>query len=31
MGSENFPVKHSGIFHNLPTFDPATKDLTAIV
>ncbi|EXJ60336.1 hypothetical protein A1O7_04488 [Cladophialophora yegresii CBS 114405] len=31
MGSEHYPVKHSGIYHNLPTFDPAIKNLTAIV
>lgn len=31
MGSENYPVKQSGIYHNLPTFDPAIKGLTAIV
>ncbi|ETI24834.1 hypothetical protein G647_04204 [Cladophialophora carrionii CBS 160.54] len=31
MGSEHYPVKHSGIYHNLPVFDPAIKNLTAIV
>ncbi|OAP65517.1 hypothetical protein AYL99_01489 [Fonsecaea erecta] len=31
MGSERYPVKHKGIYHNLPTFDPSIKDLTAIV
>lgn len=31
MGSEHLPLRHSGIYHNLPTFDPAIKDLTAIV
>jgi hypothetical protein len=31
MGSERFPVRHSGIYHNLPIFDPAIKNLTAIV
>jgi len=31
MGSENYPVRHMGIYHNLPTFDPSIKDLTAII
>lgn len=31
MGSENQPVRQSGIYHNLPQFDPSIKDLTAIV
>lgn len=31
MGSEHHPVHHNGIYHSLPTFDPAIKDLTAIV
>ncbi|KAJ9603884.1 hypothetical protein H2200_011406 [Cladophialophora chaetospira] len=31
MGSERYPVRHSGIYHNLPTFDSSIKDLTAIV
>jgi nucleoside-diphosphate-sugar epimerase len=31
MGSERYPVQHRGIYHNLPTFDPSIKDLTAIV
>lgn len=31
MGSERYPVQHKGIYHNLPTFDPSIKGLTAIV
>ena len=31
MGSENHPLHNSGIYHNLPSFDPSIKDLTAIV
>lgn len=31
MGSESQPLRSSGIYHNLPTFDPSIKGLTAIV
>ncbi|KAL2441967.1 hypothetical protein ABEF95_016962 [Exophiala dermatitidis] len=31
MGSEHHPVHHNVIYHNLPTFDPSIKGLTAIV
>lgn len=31
MSSQNYPLRQSGIYRNLPTFDPAIKDLTAIV
>ena len=31
MSSENYPVRNSGIYHSLPQFDPAIKNLTAIV
>jgi hypothetical protein len=31
MGSKHLPLKHSGIFKNLPTFSPDIKGLTAIV
>lgn len=31
MGSEGNPVRHIDIYHNLPTFDPAIKGLTAAV
>jgi len=31
MGSENFPVYNRGIYHNLPTFDPSIRNLSAIV
>lgn len=31
MGSERYPLRNSGIYHNLPTFDPSLKDLTAII
>ncbi|KAL6252405.1 hypothetical protein RBB50_000124 [Rhinocladiella similis] len=31
MGSERYPIQHKGIYHNLPTFDPSLKGLTAIV
>lgn len=31
MGSERLPLRNSGIYHNLPTFDPSIKDLSAIV
>ncbi|TKA45528.1 hypothetical protein B0A54_04067 [Friedmanniomyces endolithicus] len=30
-GSEQLPLQNKGIFHNLPTFSPELKDLTAIV
>ncbi|KAK0937762.1 hypothetical protein LTR29_010656 [Friedmanniomyces endolithicus] len=30
-GSEQLPLQNKGIFHNLPTFSPDFKDLTAIV
>ncbi|KAK0821062.1 hypothetical protein LTR75_001132 [Friedmanniomyces endolithicus] len=30
-GSEQLPLQNKGIFHNLPTFSPDLKDLTAIV
>ncbi|KAK5044550.1 hypothetical protein LTR84_010674 [Exophiala bonariae] len=31
MGSERYPIRQNGIYHNLPQFDPKIKDLTAIV
>ncbi|KAJ5605694.1 hypothetical protein N7510_008475 [Penicillium lagena] len=31
MSSEQYPVHHHGIYHNLPTFPPSTKNLTAII
>lgn len=31
MASENYPLRNSGIYHNLPQFDPSIKDLTAMV
>lgn len=31
MSSESYPLRQSGIYRNLPIFDPAIKDLTAIV
>lgn len=31
MGSERYPLRQSGIYRNLPTFDPAIQGLTAIV
>ena len=31
MSSEQYPLRQSGIYRNLPNFDPAIKDLTAIV
>ncbi|KAL8939804.1 MAG: hypothetical protein Q9216_003155 [Gyalolechia sp. 2 TL-2023] len=31
MGSEHYPLRTSGIYRNLPTFDPSLKDLKAIV
>jgi nucleoside-diphosphate-sugar epimerase len=31
MGSEHYPLRRSGIYRNLPTFDPALVDLKAIV
>ena len=31
MGSASQPVRTSGIYHSLPTFDPSIKGLTAIV
>lgn len=31
MSSENYPLRNSGIYHNLPQFDPSIKDLTAII
>ncbi|KAK4502938.1 hypothetical protein PRZ48_006365 [Zasmidium cellare] len=31
MGSEQYPLRQSGIYRNLPNFDPAIKDLTAII
>lgn len=31
MSSENYPLRRIGIYHNLPTFDPNIKGLTAIV
>jgi len=31
MGSERYPLQSKGIYHNLPTFDPNIKGLTAVV
>jgi NAD(P)-dependent dehydrogenase (short-subunit alcohol dehydrogenase family) len=31
MGSENYPLRTSGIYHNLPNFEPSIKNLTAMV
>lgn len=31
MGSEHQPLRQSGIYHNLPQFDPSLTGLTAIV
>ncbi|KAI5238673.1 hypothetical protein E4T43_07279 [Aureobasidium subglaciale] len=31
MSSENFPLRTSGIYRNLPTFDPSIKGLKAVV
>lgn len=31
MSSSQFPLRQSGIYHNLPTFDPEVKNLKAIV
>ena len=31
MGSERYPVRNIGIYHNLPTFDPSIKNLTAVI
>ncbi|KAI8936343.1 hypothetical protein NX059_006757 [Plenodomus lindquistii] len=31
MGSQSQPLRQSGIYHNLPTFDPSIKGLKAIV
>lgn len=31
MSSQNYPLRQIGIYHNLPTFDPNIKGLTAIV
>ncbi|TKA33107.1 hypothetical protein B0A50_00660 [Salinomyces thailandicus] len=31
MSSESYPLRHSGIYRNLPTFDPSLQGLTAIV
>jgi nucleoside-diphosphate-sugar epimerase len=31
MSSENYPLRRSGIYRNLPTFDPSIKDLKAVV
>ena len=31
MSSETYPLRHSGIYRNLPTFDPSIKGLRAIV
>ncbi|KAH7182346.1 uncharacterized protein B0J16DRAFT_363284 [Fusarium flagelliforme] len=31
MSSENFPLRQSGIYRNLPTFDPSIKGLSAVV
>lgn len=31
MSSERYPVRQQGIYHNLPTFDPSIKGLSAIV
>ncbi|KAF2171853.1 hypothetical protein M409DRAFT_18086 [Zasmidium cellare ATCC 36951] len=31
MGSEQYPLRQSGIYRNLPNFDTSIKDLTAII
>lgn len=31
MSSDQYPVCHQGIYHNLPTFSPSIKNLTAII
>ncbi|RMJ12817.1 hypothetical protein CDV36_007518 [Fusarium kuroshium] len=31
MSSSDYPLRQSGIYHNLPTFDPTIKNLSAIV
>ena len=31
MGSKNFPLRESGIYRNLPSYDSSIKDLSAIV
>jgi nucleoside-diphosphate-sugar epimerase len=31
MGSQNYPLRSSGIYHSLPQFDPSIKGLTAII
>lgn len=31
MASRNYPLRQSGIYHNLPDFDPSLKGLSAIV
>jgi len=31
MGSEDYPLRNSGIYHSLPTFDPSIKGLKAMV
>lgn len=31
MGSQNHPLRHSGIYHSLPEFNSSIKDLTAII
>ncbi|KAG4073566.1 hypothetical protein HA402_000790 [Bradysia odoriphaga] len=31
MSSQNYPLRRSGIYHNLPTFDPNIKGLKAII
>ncbi|PIA92773.1 3-oxo-Delta(4,5)-steroid 5-beta-reductase [Cercospora beticola] len=31
MSSANYPLRNSGIYRNLPTFDPSIKGLTALI
>lgn len=31
MSSENYPLRHSGIYRNLPNFDPSLKGLNALI
>lgn len=31
MSSDSYPLRHSGIYRNLPTFDPALRQLSALV
>ena len=31
LASDQYPVHHHGIYHNLPTFDPSIKNLAAII